>query len=206
MENYFSNDQYHNRDYVIFLENDLFEIAKKEKNKKWLHLGCGGRVLDGFINVDKYVEHPEVFNFDIYKLPYEDNSVDLIYCSHVLEHLPYRHSKMAMSEWGRVLKKESKLFLAIPDLDLIMIKMLDPTISHETWEWYLHTLFGFQTNPSNLNSDVLDYPLDLGQFHTCGFNKKTISQELQKINFEIVEMFNYDGWDTPSIWVTAVKK
>ena len=40
---------------------------------------------------------------DICKLPFENNMYDLIFCNHVLEHIP--EDKKAMSELYRVLKK-----------------------------------------------------------------------------------------------------
>lgn len=206
MQKYWSDVSFEiNRNVVINKENSLFEEAKKiNNNYRYLHLGCGSRILDGFENVDKYFEDPRVVNYDIFKLPHLDETVDLIYCSHVLEHLPIRHAKLAVKEWSRVLKKEAKLYLAIPDLEIIFNKLQDPSASDEFYEWMKYTLFGFQTNPANRNPSILDYPVDIGQFHTCGFTKKTITKELEKNNFKIKSIFNFDGWGTPSIWVEAV--
>tara|TARA_Y100000768_G_scaffold52719_1_gene34687 strand:- start:403 stop:972 length:570 start_codon:yes stop_codon:yes gene_type:complete len=56
---------------------------------KKLNLGCGSKILDGYINVDKF----EIYNPDIlhdlehFPYPFDDNSVDEIILSHVLEHL-----------------------------------------------------------------------------------------------------------------------
>jgi SAM-dependent methyltransferase len=204
MEKYWNCISYeNNRNLVIQKENNLFNYAKNQKSLNMLHLGCGERILEGFVNIDKYFEHPSVINFDIFKLPFDSESVDIIYCSHVLEHLPIRHAKLAIGEWSRVLKKDSKLYLAIPDLEVILHKILDPTLSDRMREWMLYTLFGFQTNPANRDNSILDYPVDPGQFHTCGFTKETIQKELGKNNFKIIDIFNFDGWGTPSIWVEA---
>ena len=96
-----------------------------------------------------------------------------------------------------------KLFLSIPDLEVILMKLLDPSIPDSYREWLMYTLFGVQTNPANRDESILDYPLDLGQFHTCGFTEKTITQELTKNGFLIDEIFKFDGWGTPSLWVKA---
>jgi len=195
-----------NRHEVLKKEDDLFKEAedlREDSSKIYLNLGCGGRILEGFINIDKYYEDPQVINSDIKSLPYSDKSVDCIFCSHVLEHLPIRHAKLAIKEWERVLKDQGRLFLSIPDLEVIIIKFLDPTIDSNSKEWLLYTLFGFQTNPGNTDPEILDYPVDLGQFHTGGFTKETISDELKKNGFIIRDIFNFDGWGTPSIWVEA---
>lgn len=206
-----SEEMITHRNTVIGLEFELFKKAEenKDENRVFLHLGCGGRVLKGFTNVDKYHKAHKVINYDIFQLPFEAESVDTIFCSHVLEHLPIRHAKMAIKEWARVLKKsdpQGGIYLGIPDLDLILQSLLEPNIDDRTREWFLYTLFGFQTNPANRDENVLDYPVDLGQFHTCGFNKKTIQKELEQSGFTITDMFNYDGWGTPSIWVQAYIK
>ena len=206
VEEYPSREMVSNRDLVISLEQDLFSFVKQNQNTDtiFLHLGCGGRVLDGFTNIDKYYEDPRVINFDIFKLPYESRNTDIIFCSHVLEHLPIRHAKLAIQEWSRVLKPASgRLFLAIPDLEIIIKLLLKPDITEEEREWFMYTLFGFQTNPANRDPLKNDYPIDPGQFHTCGFTKSSIMKELTKSGFGLINMFNFDGWGTPSIWIEA---
>ena len=133
-----------NRNKVLEKEDLLFLNAKtKNKEDIYLNLGCGARILDGFVNVDKYYEAPEVTNYDIFEIPYQNN-VSLIFCSHVLEHLPIRHAKMALVNWYSSLKKGGKLFLSIPDLEVIIRFILDPTVESKTKEWLMYTLFGFQ--------------------------------------------------------------
>jgi len=203
---YPSLDLIEKRNQVIFSEQELFNYVKDypHGDKTFLHLGCGGRILDGFTNVDKYFEDPKVINFDIFQLPYASHNTDLIFCSHVLEHLPIRHARLAIKEWARVLKpREGKLFLAIPDLELIIKLLLQPNLSSDERDWFTYTLFGFQTNPANRDANTLDYPVDPGQFHTCGFTKATIMQELTQNGLAIESMYNFDGWGTPSIWIEA---
>jgi len=205
-EIYPSQDLILNRNQVIFSEQELFKQVKEypKDDKVFLHLGCGDRILDGFINIDKYFEDTDVINFDIFQLPYKDHSTDIIFCSHVLEHLPIRHAKLAIKEWARVLKpNEGKLYLGIPDLELIIKLLLQPNLSDDERTWFLYTLFGFQTNAANRDSDNLNYPIDPGQFHTCGFSKATILQELNSNGLAISNMYNYDGWGTPSIYIEA---
>jgi len=203
---YPSYDLIDKRNQVIHLESELFRYVKEYPldDKVFLHLGCGGRILDGFTNIDKYFEDPNVINFDIFQLPYETSNTDIIFCSHVLEHLPIRHAKLAIQEWARVLKpRTGKLFLAIPDLELIIKLLLQTNLSDEERDWFMYTLFGYQTNPANRDASVLNFPVDPGQFHTCGFTKATILRELTLNGLAIENMFNFDGWGTPSIWIEA---
>lgn len=188
----------------------LEQIKKMPKDRpldKHLHVGCGKNVLEGFINVDKYFKHPDILPYDMFALPFEHNSIDTIYSSHSLEHLPIRQAKLALLNWYKLLKTGGILYLAIPDLEEIMLIMLDPTIPEERKEyWYMYTLFGYQADCSDLaNAYKLDIPVDYGQFHQCGFSKNMITRILTTSGFNVEKIMNYDGYATPSIWIEAKK-
>lgn len=109
-----------------------------------LHLGCGNVVVDGWINVDyslgarlskiptfRYfnkklklfnVEWQEnIFLHDLTKkLPWKDNSVDYIYCSHTLEHFTKDNGRYLLSEIYRVLKRGGLARIIVPDLGIII--------------------------------------------------------------------------------------
>ena len=60
-----------------------------------LNVGCGNNRIKGFINLD-YIMHPYYngdksncinYNMRSDPLPFKNNSVDNIYCSHVIEHI-----------------------------------------------------------------------------------------------------------------------
>lgn len=93
-----------------------------------LHVGCGPRVLKGWVNIDiayqPYGNHLKYFTdkhyskeirgdkndflpIDIpeYGLPFPDNSVDVIFHEDFLEHIPQRDQIAFLSESLRVLKK-----------------------------------------------------------------------------------------------------
>ena len=171
-----------------------------------LHLGSGPLVLPGFINIDKYHKNQFVFNYDMFELPFHENSVDTIYTSHALEHLPIRQANAALKNWFQVLEKGGTLYMAIPDLEEIMRIMLDPEVDEiAKWTWYVYTLFGYQITPGSSPQNEHS-PVDLGQFHTGGYTKDRIRTLLEHYcGFTVKEMYNYDGWSTPSIWIEAVK-
>ena len=51
-------------------------------------------------------------NFDLTDIPYADNSFDVIYCSHVLEHIP--DDRQAMRELRRVMTPNGWAILLVP--------------------------------------------------------------------------------------------
>lgn len=80
-----------------------------------LDIGCGLKCRKGFVGVDKEkldgVKY--IFDFDKQdKLPFKDNSIQEIWCEHLIEHLdrPFYW----IGEFQRVLKKGSKLTLIVP--------------------------------------------------------------------------------------------
>lgn len=80
-----------------------------------LHLGCGWRNFGlDWIHIDGG-DYEHLNYKDITRLPFEDNSVDLIYASHVLEYFDRDEVKVLLTEWKRVLKSNGILRLAVPD-------------------------------------------------------------------------------------------
>jgi len=54
---------------------------------------------------------------NITKLEFKDNTVDVIYASHVFEYFDYEEAKVLLAEWRRVLKVDGVIRLAVPDFD-----------------------------------------------------------------------------------------
>lgn len=78
-----------------------------------LNLGAGKDYRPGWTNVDYYFE-PADMKFDLSKFQYpiEKDSVDEIFASHILEHLP--DTVAAIEEWWRILKPGGKLTIRVP--------------------------------------------------------------------------------------------
>lgn len=76
-----------------------------------LNIGAGSTVIDGFTAIDRK------FGTEAYPLPYNDEVVDEIRCSHLLEHLTFKEASEAMDEWARVLKPGGRIRISVPDVD-----------------------------------------------------------------------------------------
>ena len=55
---------------------------------KYLNVGCGSRFHSEWINLDSRPSHPDIQFHDLREgIPFTDNSFEVVYHSHVLEHL-----------------------------------------------------------------------------------------------------------------------
>ena len=85
-----------------------------------INMGCGWRDFGkDWIHIDGG-DYPHLDSKDIFNLPYEDNSVDLIYASHVIEYFNREEVKDVLNEWIRVLKPNGKLRLAVPNFEAMV--------------------------------------------------------------------------------------
>jgi len=64
-----------------------------------------------YITADMF-DNRAMVNMDVTNIQYPDESFDVIYCSHVLEHIP--DDRKAMREFYRVLKKDGWAILLVP--------------------------------------------------------------------------------------------
>ena len=85
-----------------------------------LNLGCGDKLLEGYVNVDLVEDRsgvkPDV-NCDLRNLSvFESDYADEILSVHVIEHFWRWEVEQVLSEWVRVLKPGGKLILECPNL------------------------------------------------------------------------------------------
>lgn len=100
-----------------------------------LNLGCGLRLVSGFINVDKVYKYEDIISkkgfysyasiepgskyvqADVLNLPFPDNYADYIESVEMIEHLPYSQTLNAVKEIHRVLKKGGSVSMTTPNFD-----------------------------------------------------------------------------------------
>jgi len=91
----------------------LREMVEFKTSPVWLNLGSGSTRYEGWLNVDVRSEVNPDHVADVVDLPFRDESVDLIYASHILEHMK---DCRPLEEWHRVLKIGGRLIVAVPDI------------------------------------------------------------------------------------------
>jgi predicted SAM-dependent methyltransferase len=157
-----------------------------QNSKINIHLGCGEINSPEFINVDtRFFPHLHHVH-DVCELSiFMDGFADLIYASHILEHVSMLKLNQVLNEWKRILKKGGILRVAVPNFETI-VKIYED---------------------KNCNIDAIWMPLMGGQeypdnFHRAVFNKNYLSKLLLECGFtEVrewdpnrVDNHNFNDW------------
>jgi predicted SAM-dependent methyltransferase len=118
-------------------------------NPDLVNLGCGGNVLQGFLNID-YGWRQGVLCWDITRpLPIRSNSVSGIFCEHALEHFEWQTAvHHLLPEMFRILKPGGTVRIAVPDAEYsidLYIAARDAGKTQKVWNEPHHE------NPNRLN-------------------------------------------------------
>lgn len=89
-----------------------------------LNIGAGRTYLPGFQNIDLSERADISLDLNTDRLPFEDNSVDLVFSYHALEHLD--RYLFALGEIHRVLKHGSPLLAGVPYVTLTEYNLVNP--------------------------------------------------------------------------------
>ena len=131
-----------------------------------LHLGCGKRFIPGYVHIDA-VDFPHIDHVSsIDRLSFiGDNSIDVIYNCHVLEHFKRRDVSRVLQEWRRVLKPGGTLRTSVPTFAALC------SIYQNTRniELVIGALFGRQDYLYNIHYNVFDLTSLREQLEGAGF-------------------------------------
>jgi predicted SAM-dependent methyltransferase len=121
------------------------------------------------------------------------NSFDVVYASHVLEHVSYRHEINAALRWiRRILRPGGKFFVSVPDLDTLCRLFIHEQTTREVRFKVMRMMFGGQTDPHD--------------FHQCGLTAEFLGDYLLAAGFKEVQRvpeFGFFG-DTSSLRLNGV--
>ena len=138
-----------------------------------LHIG-GEEKKEGWkiLNIQ---QKPDVdFIGDITDLSqFEDNSIEEIYASHVVEHVAQKKVETTLKGIHRVLKDSGKFYVSVPDMDILCKIYLDPKAPPKVKFHTMRMMFGGQ--------------IDDFDFHYFGWNFQFMNEFLLKAGFKKIE-------------------
>lgn len=147
------------------------QLPRSSDGRLLLHIGCGEINTPYFVNVDaRPLPHVHIVTATLFRLDMiPDKIADMVYMSHVLEHVSHRDIVTTLREMQRILKSGGMLRISVPDFD----KIIDI----------------YKNNKGDINS--IEQPLMGGQdypenFHYSVFNAEKLSQIFQSIGMKDV--------------------
>jgi predicted SAM-dependent methyltransferase len=159
----------------------------KKKDFRGLHLGSGTVRIEEFCNIDTntYCYADVVSRLE--KLKLRSESVEIIYCSHLFEHIPRAQSRAVLTEWHRVLKPNGKLYICVPDLEVLFKIYLDNLPRYDTAEGRYSVEFA--------KGIIYGGQVDKYDFHYEGYSFATLAALLRSVGFTDINVFDRDKID-----------
>lgn len=161
------------------------ELAKRDTIK--LELGSGAKLgTAGWTTVDQYGAD---INYDLRRgIPLPDCSVDAIYSSHFLEHIPYKDLLVFLHECLRVLKKGGVFSVCVPDANQYIQAYINKTYFRDPRTFY-------QPARVDTNSfiDQVNYVAYMGGQHMYMFDAENLVNTLRKSGFSNVSLRDFDA-------------
>jgi predicted SAM-dependent methyltransferase len=141
-----------------------------------INLGSGKRNFGSdWIHIDGG-DYPHLDSKDIVNLPYEDNSIDLIYVSHVLEYFNREEAIDVLTKWRSKLKPGGVLRLAVPNFEVMSKLYIEGKYPIEQ---FLGPLYGQMVMG------------DQTIYHKTTYDFKSLENLLKFIKFNNIRMYDW---------------
>jgi predicted SAM-dependent methyltransferase len=168
------------------LSSQWLKLESKDLIK--LELGSGAKKgINGFTTVDM---HGADINWDLSNgIPLKDNSVSIIYSSHMLEHIPFSKLIIFLKECLRVLKNGGLMSVCVPNIRHYIQAYIEKRYfvdlkSYEVWQP------GVPDTGSYL--DQLNYMAYMAGEHCYMFDEENLLNTLRTAGFNSVSLRSFD--------------
>jgi len=154
------------------------KLPVNEDGKVYVNLGCGANTGKEFINIDTVVMPHTHYITDITELyMFPNESIDLLYAAHVLEHIKRSKLKKTLKEWYRVLKIGGVFRFGVPDFDQLI----------EVYE----------ANSRDVNSVIFQIMGSEGEYddHHTIWNYNFAKKIMEETGFKEVRRWDYKNTD-----------
>ena len=169
----------------INIDGSLTSLLGSKKSSfinRLLYKLAGSSSYYSFATYNKIIKESNLKFYNLQKrIPINSNSVDVIYCSHFLEHLRKKDGQNFLKECFRLLKNNGLLRIAVPDLDIAMAM--------------------YQQGEVERMQDLFFYTSDNWDFaaHKYNYNFKYLQEVLSGIGFKNIKKMSYQNGECPEI-------
>jgi len=175
---------------IARIDKKLIEWYLGQQKTRKLHLGCGGNIIDGWLNSDLFPLSNEVVHIDVTKTyPFDDETFDYVFSEHMIEHISHAQGQHMLKECFRVLKHGVKIRISTPDLSfLILLYQSEKSELQKKYiKWATETFI--DTAPYCEDTFVINnFVRDWG--HTFIYDEKILSFSLEKAGFKEITKFS----------------
>lgn len=198
-----------------------------------INIGCGGRPLPGYINIDTddaetlrkrypgnvFPIDVEVFDYDIFKLPFDSSTVSEVRADALVEHLSFIEEPLFFNEVKRVLKPGGIFDFSTTNFEKIVAQWLDAV---DEWKdfyrvdnaaiaeehWFGQYSYSADNRWGYLTAMIFGSQHGVGQFHKNCYTVPKIRAMLVALGMEELDIseFLWKGDRDPMIRVLAKKR
>lgn len=142
-----------------------------------LDLGAGGNPVPGYESIDRKNGQ------EVYPLSHDDNSVDEIRASHVLEHFSHTQVSEVINHWVAKLKPGGRLRIAVPNFEYVAKEYL-------------------AGSPVNVQGYLMGGHVDENDRHGCAFDPEVLTEALLASGLERLHQWESEQEDCASLPVS----
>ncbi len=165
----------------------ILEYLKQNEIK--LEIGAGRRFgVNGWITLD--MNDGCDINWDLkYGIPFPNDSIDIIYSSHVFEHFSYSEILKLMYDCKRVLKNNGIFSISVPNAEMFI-----NAYSKRDQNFWNSLPLQYTPAYNNTNSliDNVNYIAYMEGHHKYMFDKENLNNILKKIEFRDIKFRDFD--------------
>lgn len=175
--------------YSLILMYQSFLKCLSLSNKKYLKLELGSgakKGTNGWLTLD-LVKGADIF-WDLKKgIPFKEQSVDILYSSHLLEHMPSNELEEFIKECLRILKKGGSFIVCVPNARNYIEAYMKKENFRKRGNYWLP---GKVDTGSRL--DELNYIAYMGGLHYYMFDEENLLNILLKCGFKKANLRQFD--------------
>jgi len=151
-----------------------------------LDIGGGGPGRGGFTSID-VIQDSDLY-WDLRRgIPFPDGTVDVVYSSHLFEHLTFEQGQVVLAECLRVLKPGGLFSIAVPDARMyIEVYLGIREVPQEYFGWEP----GFNKTTA---IDAINYIAYMGGEHQYMFDSENLVHVLVRAGFTEVKARGFDA-------------
>jgi predicted SAM-dependent methyltransferase len=152
-------------------------------NIRKLQIGCGGNLLDGWLNSDLDPTSNTKYHLNaIWPFPIRNNIFDYIFSEHMIEHISYLEGNHMLEECFRILKPNGKIRMSTPDLAFV-INLYSPektNLQEEYAKWFYVNFININT----ANQEIFVINTIMRFFgHKFLYDESTLRESFEKAGF-----------------------